>query len=209
MIQERAIPLILEGKDVLARARTGSGKTGAYVLPILQKLLVIKNTAREQSIRALILAPSKELCHQILKNVLELSSSCSKDMKAIDLTSTNCAATLKSLLAEKPDIIVTTPTRVLSHMQKKNLEVKDSLEFVVIDEADLIFSFGYQDDVKKLIGFLPNLCQSILASATLSEDVVALKNMVLHNPVILKLQEPLIPSACQLAHYVIRVIKYF
>lgn len=205
MIQERAIPLIMEGKDVLARARTGSGKTGAYALPILQKLLVIKNTAREQKIRALILAPSKELCHQIHKNLVDLTSSCSKDMKAVDLASTNCSTTLESLIGEKPDIIVTTPTRALAHLQKKKLELKDCLEFLVVDEADLIFSFGYQEDVKKLIGFLPNLCQSILASATLSEDVVELKKLILHNPVILKLQEPMIPSSCQLAHYVIRV----
>src|ERR1051325_5244407 len=113
MIQERSIPLILEGKDVLARARTGSGKTGAYALPVLQKLLAIKNTAREQSIRALMLSPSKELCHQITKNINELITCCSKDVKVLDLTSTNCETTLKSLLSERPDLVVSTPTKIL------------------------------------------------------------------------------------------------
>jgi len=206
LIQERAIPLILEGKDVLARARTGSGKTGAYSLPILQKVLTIKSTAREQSIRALVLAPSKELCHQIYGNLVELASSCIKDVKVVNITCSTCEVTVKSLLSEKPDIVVATPTRILSHLTKKNLNLKESLELLVIDEADLVFSFGFEEDLKKLLGFFPSVYQSVLASATLSQDVIELKKLVLHNPVILKLQEPMIPPSCQLAHFVIRVI---
>lgn len=205
MIQEKAIPLILEGKDVLARARTGSGKTGAFCLPTLQRILDVKASAREQAIRAVILAPSKELCHQIYNNFQQLAAFCSRDIKVIDISSQADVNGVKSVLNEKPDIVVATPTRILTHLASKNLELKESLELLIIDEADLVFSFGFEDDLKKLMGYLPKMHQSVLASATLSEDVLELKKLVLHNPVVLKLQEPLIPPSCQLSHYVIRV----
>lgn len=208
LIQEKAIPLILDGKDVLARARTGSGKTGAFCLPTIQKILDVKASAREQAIRALILAPSKELCHQICTNFQQLTSFCSRDIKVVDISAQNDVNSVKSLLNEKPDILVATPTRVLTHLTGKSLELKESLEILIIDEADLVFSFGFEDDLKKMMGYLPKMHQSILASATLSEDVLELKKLVLHNPVVLKLQEPLIPPSCQLSHYVIRVIQH-
>ncbi|CAL8135827.1 unnamed protein product [Orchesella dallaii] len=204
LIQEKAIPLILEGKDVLARARTGSGKTGAFCLPTLQRILNIKESAREQAIRALILAPSKELCHQIYTNFQQLSTFCTRDVKVIDISSQNDLNSAKSLLNEKPDVVVSTPTRILAHLTGKSLDLKESLELLIIDEADLVFSFGFEDDIKMLIGHLPKMYQAVLASATLTEDVIDLKKLVLNNPVVLKLQEPLIPPSCQLTHYVIR-----
>ncbi|CAG7721408.1 unnamed protein product [Allacma fusca] len=204
LIQEKAIPLILEGKDVLARARTGSGKTGAFAVPLLQRVLTIKSTAREQCTLALILAPSKELCHQIHTTLVELASSCSRDIQIIDIASYSDVNSVKSLLNERADIVIATPSRILIHLNENNIRLKDSLEMLIIDEADLVFSFGFEKDLKSLVPHLPRIYQSILASATLSEDVMELKKLVLHNPVILKLQEPLIPSSCQLAHYVIR-----
>ena len=86
MIQEKAIPLALQGKDVLARARTGSGKTGAFSIPIIQKILSSKLLAREQSIKAVVLTPTKELCSQAFKNITLLCSSCSREMKCIDIS---------------------------------------------------------------------------------------------------------------------------
>ena len=207
LIQEKAIPLILEGKDVLARARTGSGKTGAFTLPVLERVLGIKTTAREQHTRALVLAPSKELCHQIYANFLQLGSYCSRDIKVIDISSHGDVSSVKSLLNERPDIVISTPTRILAHLQAANIELKDSLELLIVDEADLVFSFGFEEDLRNILPFFPKHYQSILASATLSEDVLELKRLVLRNPVILKLEEPMIPSSVQLAHYVIRVIS--
>lgn len=107
----------------------------------------------------------------------------------------------KPLLLEKPDIVVGTPARILQHFKARNLDLKKSLEILVIDEADLIFSFGYEDEVKELLTYLPKIYQAILASATLSEDVKSLKSLVLHNPVILKLEEPDLAPATQLTHY--------
>lgn len=139
MIQEKAIPLILEGKDVLARARTGSGKTGAFIIPILERILSIKNAAREQHTRVIVLAPSKELCHQIFNNFQQLGSSCTRDIKFIDISSYCDVSSVKSLLNERPDIVITTPTRILAHLKAKNIDLKEALEILVIDEADLIF----------------------------------------------------------------------
>ncbi|CAN7946957.1 unnamed protein product, partial [Ixodes hexagonus] len=87
-IQEKAIPLILEGKDVLARARTGSGKTGGFAVPVVQKLLLAKSTGEElpPAVRTLVLAPSKELCHQIHRNLLQLTSSCSDSVRCVDVS---------------------------------------------------------------------------------------------------------------------------
>lgn len=205
MIQERAIPFILEGKDILARARTGSGKTGAYLLPLIQRILTLKSTAREQLTRALVLAPSKELCQQIHMNCNQLTSSCSRDIKIVDISAQEEINSIKSILNERPDIIICTPSRILAHLQANHLNLKDSLQFFIIDEADLIFSFGFEQDFKKLLQYLPKVYQAVLASATLSEEVIELKKLVLHDPVILKLEEPLIPSSYQLSHYIIRV----
>ncbi|CAG9856712.1 unnamed protein product [Phyllotreta striolata] len=200
-IQEKCIPLLLEGKDVLVRARTGSGKTAAFLIPVIQKLLNIKQTAAEQEIKALILAPSKELCRQICGVIKDLTIKCSREIRHVDISQQVDLNVQKPLLVEKPDIVVGTPGRALQHLNAGNLTLKKSLDLLVIDEADLVFSFGYEEEMKKVIEHLPKIYQAILASATLSEDVKNLKSLVLHNPVILKLEEPELAPASQLTHY--------
>ncbi|CAH2006310.1 unnamed protein product [Acanthoscelides obtectus] len=190
MIQEKAIPLLLEGKDVLVRARTGSGKTAAFAIPVIQRILCSKKLATEQAIKALILAPSKELCHQICGVVKDLTYKCSREVRCIDIAPQVDLSVQKPLLVEKPDIVVGTPARTLQHLKAGNLNLKKSLEMVVVDEADLVFSFGYEDEIKELMGYMPKIYQAILASATLSNDVKNLKSLILHNPVTLKLEEP-------------------
>lgn len=201
LIQEKAIPLLLEGKDVLLRARTGSGKTAAFAIPVIQKILNSKATATEQKISGIILAPSKELSHQIKKVIEQLTVKCALVVRCIDLSPTMELSAQKHMLSEKPDIIVSTPSKILTHLIAGNLSLKDGFESLVIDEADLLFSYGYEKEVKKIIEYLPSIYQSILASATLSEDVLNLKHLVLHNPVILKLQEPELAPLTQLSHY--------
>ncbi|CAH2006308.1 unnamed protein product [Acanthoscelides obtectus] len=201
MIQEKAIPLLLEGKDVLVRARTGSGKTAAFAIPVIQRILCSKKLATEQAIKALILAPSKELCHQICGVVKDLTYKCSREVRCIDIAPQVDLSVQKPLLVEKPDIVVGTPARTLQHLKAGNLNLKKSLEMVVVDEADLVFSFGYEDEIKELMGYMPKIYQAILASATLSNDVKNLKSLILHNPVTLKLEEPDLAPASQLTHY--------
>lgn len=201
LIQEKAIPLLLEGKDVLVRAKTGSGKTAAFAIPVIQKILNSKMNATEQLVSALVLAPSKELCQQIKGVFDELTFKCQRIVRSVDLSSNANSAALKHILAERPDIIISTPAKVLAQLKAQNVSLKDGLETIVIDEADLVFSFGFENDLKEVLNYLPPIYQAILASATLSEDVSTLKRLVLHNPVTLKLEEPELAPASQLSHY--------
>ncbi|XP_064631463.1 probable ATP-dependent RNA helicase DDX56 isoform X2 [Lineus longissimus] len=194
----------MEGKDVLARARTGSGKTAAYGIPLIQKILEAKRVAREQSTKALVMTPTKELCNQAYKNIKELTTNCSREVRCVDISGQSPLEAQRPLLMEKPDIVIGTPSRILAHIAAKNLHLKSSLELLVIDEADLVFSFGYEQDVKSILSHLPKIYQAFLMSATLSDDVKSLKKLVLHNPVILKLEESQLPETSQLTQYHIK-----
>ncbi|XP_072255257.1 probable ATP-dependent RNA helicase DDX56 [Pyxicephalus adspersus] len=183
LIQEKAIPLAMEGKDLLARARTGSGKTAAYSIPIIQNLLQSKLTVSEQAVRVLILVPTKELGQQVQQMVRQLTTYCARDIRVADISGQVDVSAQRPILMEKPDIVVGTPSRVLCHMNQGTLCVRDTLQAMVIDEADLIFSFGFEEDLKNLLCQLPKIYQSFLMSATFNEEVQALKELVLHNPV--------------------------
>uniref|UniRef100_A0A8C2IWP2 Probable ATP-dependent RNA helicase DDX56 n=1 Tax=Cyprinus carpio TaxID=7962 RepID=A0A8C2IWP2_CYPCA len=204
LIQEKAIPLALEGKDLLARARTGSGKTAAYAIPLIQRILTSKQTVREQAIRALVLVPTKELGQQVQTMIRQLTAFCSRDVRVADISGKADISAQKPILMEKPDIVVSTPSRVQAHINAQNLQLQTSLEMLVIDEADLLFSFGFEADLKSLLCHLPKIYQAFLMSATLNDDVQALKELVLHNPVMLKLQGSQLPDSSQLQQYSVR-----
>lgn len=196
-------------------------------MPAIQKVISSKADAAEegQRVRALVLAPSRELAKQIHTDILNLCSSCGRSVRAVDLSPQVELSAQRPLLADLPDIVVGTPSRVLAHIAAGNLTLKESLELLVIDEADLIFSFGHEDDVKGILAALPNIYQSVLTSATLTDDVarcihltlnsrieiyiwllyLRLKKLVLHNPVTLKLEEPQLPEASQLTQYQIKI----
>ncbi|KAM4527504.1 putative ATP-dependent RNA helicase DDX56 [Odontesthes bonariensis] len=204
LIQEKAIPLALEGKDLLARARTGSGKTAAYAVPVIQRILTSKQIVREQAVRALILVPTKELGQQVKNMIRQLTSYCSRDVRVADISAMADVSTQRPILMEKPDVVVGTPSRVLAHLSAQNLLLHASLEMLVVDEADLLFSFGFEADLKNLLCHLPKIYQSFLMSATFNEEVQALKELLLHNPVILKLQGSQLPDSSQLQQYSIK-----
>ena len=138
LIQEKTIPLLLEGKDVLIRARTGSGKTAAFAIPMIQKILLGKQSQQQQQTKGLILTPSKELCKQIHEVIRNLTLKCCREVKCVDVSPQVELSTQKPLLAEKPDIIIGTPGRVLQHLKAGNMKLKHSMETLVIDEADLV-----------------------------------------------------------------------
>ncbi|CAG8491092.1 4074_t:CDS:10 [Ambispora gerdemannii] len=212
LIQEKAIPLALAGKDILARARTGSGKTAAYALPVIQKILTAKKaTSKLTSIHGstcvLILVPTRELAQQVTKHINELLIYCSKDIKVVNIGTNIPVELQKPLLFEAPDIVVSTPFRAIAQLEAQNLVVRESLQTLVIDEADLILSYGYEEDMQKLLSFLPKIFQSLIMSATLSKDVEKLKHWILRNPVILKLEEEkdeldLLAQYCVLLHLI-------
>ncbi|XP_028391173.1 probable ATP-dependent RNA helicase DDX56 [Dendronephthya gigantea] len=203
-IQESAIPLAIEGKDILARAKTGSGKTAAYAIPIIQKILQEKKTNQsEGSVKALILVPTKELSQQACKNVKDLTSYCSRSVRVVDVAQATLDV-VRPILLERPDIVIGTPSRVLAHLQAKDLELKETLKMLVVDEADLVFSYGYEYDLKTLLSHLPKIYQAFLMSATLSEEVKELKKIVLQNPVTLKLDISDLPEESSLKQYLIK-----
>lgn len=134
---------MIEGKDILIRARTGSGKTAAFTIPLIQKILSNKQTQKQQEIKGLIIAPSKELCKQIHDVIISLTIKCSREVKVIDISPQIDLSAQKLLLAEKPDIVVSTPSKLLQHLKAKNMKLKQSLETLIIDEADLVSKFKY------------------------------------------------------------------
>ncbi|CAK9187251.1 unnamed protein product, partial [Ilex paraguariensis] len=131
-IQEKAIPLLLNGKDVLMREEPGL-------------------TESSEGVKALILAPSKELCNQIHAHILQLTCKCSRDVTCVDLSPQVDVSIQKPLLLENPQIVVATPVRALLHLKSSNLSLKKSLDMLVIDEADLMFSLGYENEVKEVL----------------------------------------------------------
>ncbi|XP_053501094.1 probable ATP-dependent RNA helicase DDX56 [Ictalurus furcatus] len=203
LIQEKAIPLALEGKDILARARTGSGKTAAYAVPLIQRILTSKQTLQEQAVRALVLVPTKELGQQVQAMIRQLTTYCVRDVRVADISGKTELSAQRPILMEKPDVVVGTPSRVQAHIKAQNLAL-NALDVLVIDEADLLFSFGFEAELKDLICQLPKIYQAFLMSATLNDDVQALKELVLHNPVTLKLQGSQLPDGSQLQQYSVK-----
>lgn len=185
---------------MLIRAATGTGKTGSFVIPTIEKILKAKQEQSEQVIGAIILAPSKELCGQIKRVVDDLSIKCARIVKCVELASSEIHVQ-KYNLSEKPDIIVSTPAKVLQHFKSGTLTLDSNFHTLIIDEADLMFSYGFANDLKETLSYLPAIYQGVLASATLSEEVLELKGLVLNNPVILKLTTNDLGNASNLSHY--------
>ncbi|KAH7348806.1 ATP-dependent RNA helicase-like protein dbp9 [Rhexocercosporidium sp. MPI-PUGE-AT-0058] len=188
LVQSKAIPLALEGRDILARAKTGSGKTAAYLLPILHAILKRKQASTAQCTSALILVPTRELADQVFKVVESFSAFCTKDIRAVNLTQKVSDAVQRSLLADSPDIVITTPARASVNLNTAAFSL-DNLAHLVIDEADLVLSYGYDEDLQNVAKIMPKGVQTILMSATLTSEVETLKGLFCRDPVVLKLEE--------------------
>ena len=173
-IQKQAIPVILSGKDLLAAAQTGTGKTASFVLPILESFN-IERKLRGKRVRALILTPTRELAVQVEANVAEYS-------KYLNLSSMAMyggvdSEAQKQRLLEGVDILVATPGRLLDLSHQRALHF-DELEVLVLDEADRMLDMGFVDDINNIINRLPSERQSLLFSATLRDDVRFLADTV-------------------------------
>ncbi|KAG0636313.1 P-loop containing nucleoside triphosphate hydrolase protein [Tuber brumale] len=203
LVQAKAIPLALEGKDILARAKTGSGKTAAYLLPVLQAILKRKETSEERFISALILVPTRELAQQVHKVIESLAAYCGKHIRSINLAQNISEKVQQSLLSEKPDVIVSTPSRVLVHINISK-SLTSQLTHLVIDEADLVLSYGYEDDLQGVSKALPKGLQTFLMSATLTTEVETLKSLFCRNPAVLRLEEDVDPEGEGLTQYCVK-----
>lgn len=187
-VQAQTIPAALEGKDVLVQSKTGTGKTAAYVLPIIQRILRTKALPRhDQKITTLVLVPTKELAEQVHKVLTSFAQFCSKDVRSINLTQRVSDAVLSAVLADTPDVVVSTPGRVSQFLASGRLTLED-ITSLVIDEADLVLAYGNENDVQNISKSLPRAVQTFLMSATLTPEVESLKGLFCRDPVVVKVE---------------------
>ncbi|KAJ4290253.1 ATP-dependent DNA/RNA helicase [Kalmusia sp. IMI 367209] len=186
IVQEKAIPLALEGKDILARSGTGTGKTAAYLLPILDRTLRRQN---KRDTSSLILTPSKELALQVWKVAKSLTTYCGQDVKIVNLAGKESEVVQRAKLAELPDIVVATPARAAANMNNGALSLT-RLAHLVVDEGDLVLGYGFKEDLDYISQNIPKGgAQIFLMSATLSTDLEAVQGLFCRDPVILKLDD--------------------
>lgn len=179
-IQAQAIPLVLQGGDLLAAAQTGTGKTAGFTLPLLQRLI---NTppvnARPGRPRALVLTPTRELAAQVEESVKTYSKYVQiKSMVMFGGVAIN--PQMKTLRA-RLDILVATPGRLLDHIGQKTVDLS-GIEILVLDEADRMLDMGFIRDIRKLLALMPKVRQNLLFSATFSDEIKALADGLLNNP---------------------------
>ncbi len=176
-IQEQAMPLVTAGRDVMGSAQTGTGKTAAFGLPILHKLL--HESARGHVLRALILSPTRELAAQIEENLKNYARH-TKLKVGMVIGGVSIRPQIK-ILKDGVDVLVATPGRLLDHLGQKNLTL-DKLEVFVLDEADRMLDMGFLPDIRKIIARLPNKRQTLLFSATIPPEIAKLAASLLTNP---------------------------
>jgi ATP-dependent RNA helicase RhlE len=177
-IQEQAIPLILADKDLIACAQTGTGKTGAYLLPVMNKISLQENRHNN----TLILAPTRELAQQIDLQVEALSYFTNISSLTVYGGGDGIAyEQQKRSMREGVDIIIATPGRLISHLSSGLLKL-DQLQHLILDEADRMLDMGFYDDIMKIISFLPEKRQTVLFSATMPPKIRTLAAKLLQNP---------------------------
>ncbi len=181
-IQEKAIPLILERKDILASAQTGTGKTAGFTLPMLQ-ILSQQPILRNRPVRALVLTPTRELAAQVYENVKDYSAYV--DIKSAVIFGGVNQKSQVSTLRQGVDVLIATPGRLLDLHNQRLLSLS-SIEILVLDEADRMLDMGFLRDIKKIMALMPAKRQNLLFSATFSKDIKSLANSILNHPVLVE-----------------------
>lgn len=178
-IQEQAIPKIMEGKDLLASAQTGTGKTAAFLLPIVNRLI---EGDHHDSVRALIVVPTRELAQQIDQQMEGLSYFTSVSSIPVYGGSGGDVFTKeKKALSTGVDIAICTPGRLIAHLAMDYVKL-DKLQYLVLDEADRMLDMGFYDDIMKIISYLPKKRQNLLFSATFPNKIQELAKKILNDP---------------------------
>ncbi|MCK5145609.1 DEAD/DEAH box helicase [bacterium] len=178
-IQQQAIPLVLEGRDVLGGAQTGTGKTAGFTLPLLHRMQMAGATGRRPVVRALILVPTRELAAQVDESIRSYG-------RFLPFKSTVIFGGVSinpqiSILKKGVDIVVATPGRLLDHMQRGTINL-DRVETLVLDEADRMLDMGFIHDIRKILRALPSKRQNLLFSATISKEITRLSDGLLKSP---------------------------
>ena len=189
-IQAKAIPLVLAGRDVMGAAQTGTGKTAAFSLPLLQKMLPHENASMSPArhpVRALVLAPTRELADQVAANILAYASH-TKLRTAVVFGGIDMKPQTAQLKAGV-EVLVATPGRLLDHIEAKNC-VLNQVEYVVLDEADRMLDIGFLPDLQRILSYLPKQRQTLLFSATFSPEIRRLSQSYLQDPVTVEVARP-------------------
>lgn len=198
-IQEKTIPLVIEGKDVVGQSATGSGKTLAFGAGIIQ------NVKKGSGVQALILTPTRELTEQVAKSLKIFSKH-----YALHVVEIYGGVNINTQMREIPkaDIIVGTPGRILDHLTRQTLEL-DKLKFLVLDEADRMLDMGFIRDVEKIIQACPEERQTLLFSATVSVDIQRLSKQYMKNPEFVSVESYVDPSKLEQVYYDVEQNKKF
>ena len=182
-IQEKAIPSILAGHDLLGKAQTGTGKTAAFTLPVLQ--LLNRQRTQNRKIRSLVLVPTRELAAQVEECVRAYGQNL--DLKALCIFGGVPINPQFKALKQGVDILVATPGRLIDHLERKTVDLS-KVEILVLDEADRMLDMGFINDINKIIEFLPPKRQTLLFSATHGKEVKKFISEQLNNPDIVKIE---------------------
>ncbi len=174
-IQEQAIPDVLSGRDIMGLAQTGTGKTAAFVLPILQKLM----RGPRRKVRAVIVAPTRELAEQIHENIGQLGRS--TGLRSVAVYGGVSKFGQLKMFRSGVEIVVACPGRLLDHLDSRDINLS-SVEMLVLDEADMMFDMGFMPAIKRLIKYLPQKRQNLLFSATMPSEIRHLADSILKNP---------------------------
>jgi ATP-dependent RNA helicase RhlE len=175
-IQARAIPLVLKGRDVMGLAQTGTGKTAAFTLPIVQRLL-----GGPRRLRALVLTPTRELAAQVRESFAKYAAY--SGLRVVDVFGGVALGPQEQALRAGVDVVVATPGRLLDHMERQNV-VFDDLEVLVLDEADRMLDMGFAPQINRIVAHIPKYRQTLLFSATMPPEVEALARKYLRKPVV-------------------------
>lgn len=184
-IQEAAIPAIMEKKDVLGIAKTGSGKTASYVLPILMNLQQVKELENRHA-NVLVLVPTRELAEQVKTVFQTFSSALPNAIKSIAVYG-GVSINPQMMALQGVNILIATPGRLLELVNSKAVHLS-SIETLVLDEADKMLNLGFKEEVNEIISLLPERRQNILFSATLSKDLQYINQILLLEPVIIQIE---------------------
>lgn len=189
-IQERTIPLVLGGKDIIGQAQTGTGKTAAFGIPMIERIDV------EDSIKGLVITPTRELCVQVAEELNRIGQY--KKVRSLPIYGGQDINRQIRVLKNKPQIIVGTPGRLLDHIRRKTIRL-DNIDIVVLDEADEMLNMGFIDDIKAILEKVPQKKQTLLFSATMPKPIHVLAEEFMNEPetIRIKPKEVTVPNIAQ------------
>ncbi len=182
-VQQKAIPVVLDGHDIMASAQTGTGKTAAFTLPLLHKL----SQGPERKLRALILTPTRELAAQVHANLRDYGRHLK--VRSLEVFGGVNINPQISKLRRGVDVLIATPGRLIDHMERGTVNLRD-IDFLVLDEADRMLDMGFRPAIDRIVKVLPKKRQTLLFSATFSKEITALAQRFLKNPVRIETAAP-------------------